>query len=89
MLAAISPDGQLFYMLHDGSTTAETFCEFLGRISAEVPGQTIHLVADGVRIHTANRLREFLEGELQRGRIEVRILPAYSPELNPVETLWS
>ena len=40
---------------------------------------------DNVRFHHAKLLREFLK---TRPQLEIRYLPAYSPDLNPVERVW-
>lgn len=43
---------------------------------------------DGARIHRSEEVRTFLE-QIEQGRIELVRLPAYAPELNPVEGVWS
>jgi len=40
---------------------------------------------DNVRFHHAILLKSFLE---KSPRLEVRYLPPYSPDLNPVERVW-
>jgi hypothetical protein len=42
---------------------------------------------DGLRSHRGRLVRDFVRQ--QRGRIWLEFLPAYAPELNPVEYLWS
>src|SRR5207237_6718756 len=48
----------------------------------------IGIIWDGASIHRSEEVRTFLrEGSDQR--IELVRLPAYAPELNPVEGVWS
>jgi transposase len=49
------------------------------------PGKLL-VIWDRAQIHRSGRLRRHLEKH--RGRIAVAYLPAYAPELNPVEYLW-
>jgi transposase len=48
--------------------------------------QLIHLVGDRLGVHRSRAVREWLKA--QGGRVVVEELPAYAPELNPVEYLW-
>jgi len=45
----------------------------------------IVIYVDNVRFHHARALRPFLAAH---PRLEIRYLPPYSPDLNPVERLW-
>ena len=55
---------------------------FLGQIAAHDP-EAIHIViGDGAGFHHKENEEPLLE------RIKIITLPAYSPELNPVEKLW-
>jgi transposase len=49
-------------------------------------GQRIILLWDGFGAHTSRRMRAYVAG--QRAWLTVGRLPAYAPELNPVEPLW-
>jgi transposase len=44
------------------------------------------VVWDGLPAHRARLVSEFIAA--QRGRLAVEWLPAYAPELNPVEYIW-
>lgn len=86
MLSAVSPSGEFRFMVHEGMCTAETFKEFLGNImvGAKTP---IFVIADGASIHTAKLVKKFVE--MQEGKLELHILPPYSPQLNPDEQVWA
>lgn len=86
MLSAVSPQGQFRFMLHEGTATAHTFCEFLKRLAAGVD-QNIYLIVDGHRIHRAKKVQRVLEH--MDGKITLFFLPPYSPQLNPDELVWA
>lgn len=86
MLSAISPRGELRFMVHEGSVNAEVFLTFLKRlmIGATAP---IFLIVDGHSIHKAKTIKDFVEST--NGMLEIFYLPPYSPQLNPDETVWA
>ncbi len=84
LLAASSPEGQLYYTVREGPVTAEVFREFLKRIAKEAE-RKILLVVDHGRIHRARTIREWLEEN--QAAIELYFQPPYSPQVNPVERL--
>jgi hypothetical protein len=58
--------------------------EQLGRFYA---GQRVVLLWDGLSAHWSHKMRAHLDS--QRAWLQVERLPAYAPELNPVEYLWA
>lgn len=46
----------------------------------------IHMILDNVKFHHAKILKPFLEKN--KDKIELVFLPAYSPDLNPIERVW-
>lgn len=48
---------------------------------------TIYLILDGHPSHKANKVKEYVQS--LAGRLELHLLPAYSPDLNPDEFVWS
>lgn len=50
-----------------------------------IPGDIL-VIWDGLRSHRSRMVRDFVEET--KGRIEIEFLPAYAPELNPVEFIW-
>jgi len=50
-----------------------------------IPGKLL-VVWDGLPAHRSRLVNDFVEE--QRGRLRIERLPAYAPELNPVEFLW-
>ncbi len=51
-----------------------------------LPGNLL-IVWDGLRSHRSRMVWDFVRQ--QQGRLWLEFLPAYAPELNPVEYLWS
>jgi hypothetical protein len=47
------------------------------------------LILDNARVHHAADAGVFVKGLLQLHGVEIRYLPAYSPELNPCEMVFS
>ncbi len=59
---------------------------FLAHLLCHIPGKLL-IVWDGLAAHRSGAVWDFIRQ--QRGRIWIEFLPAYAPELNPVEYLWS
>jgi transposase len=85
MIAAISTRGNLRFMVHQGSISANVICDFLNRLmyNAQNP---IFLIWDGHPTHKSKKVRECINSF--EGKLEVYLLPSYSPELNPTEQVW-
>lgn len=47
----------------------------------------VHLVADGLLAHKTELVKEYVAST--GGRLTLRFLPGYAPELNPDELVWS
>jgi transposase len=59
----------------------------LEQLKAFYQGQQVVLLWDGLGAHWSNKMLDWLEG--QQDWLQVERLPAYAPELNPVEGLWA
>jgi transposase len=64
---------------------AQTFGDFIRYLLQSTRGQ-IYLMLDNARWHRSKILKEFFEANQQR--LVFIFLPAYSPELNPIERVW-
>ncbi|GFX78325.1 transposable element Tcb1 transposase [Trichonephila clavipes] len=71
-----------------GSVTAVRYrdevLEPIVRLYAAAVGPTFVLMDDNARPHRADIVDDYLEGE----GIARMAWPAYSPDINPIETLW-
>jgi transposase len=65
---------------------AHTFKNHLRKVLRAYKGKRkIIIYVDNVRFHHAKVLKPFLQAHSE---LEIRYLPAYSPDLNPVERVW-
>ena len=89
MISAISPKGEMRFMVFEGKLDAEQFIEFLQRLlhKAENP---VFLIVDGHPVHKSKAVKNWVQ-EINAGEDRIRLffLPPYSPELNPDELVWN
>ena len=71
--------------MYEGSVKSEQVIDFLGHLLRQLPGKLL-IVWDGLPAHRSRLVKEFLAE--QKGRVWLERLPAYAPELNPVEYIW-
>lgn len=85
MIGAVRQDGRTACMTVEGALNAEVFRCYVREILLPTltPGDI--LVMDNLSAH---KDREALHLLAQAG-IKVRFLPAYSPDFNPIELMWS
>ena len=85
MLAAIGLDGVQAPFALEGAIDSEAFLIYVERVLLP----TLHggeiVVMDNLACHKHPRVRELIESV----GAEVRYLPPYSPDFNPIEPMWS
>jgi len=86
MISAVSPKGQMRFMVVQGKVAAKQFCEFLRRLvfKSERP---IFLILDGHPVHRSANVKQLVES--MKDKLQLFYLPPYSPELNPDEWVWN
>jgi transposase len=77
---------RFFFQIHSGSIKGPQVVEFLKHLQRHVPGKLL-ILWDGASIHRSELVRDYIEST--SGHIEVERLPAYAPEINPVEYMWA
>jgi transposase len=77
---------QIYFQLHEGSIKTEEIIAFLNHLCRHIHGQLL-VVWDGLRGHWSRAVQEHIAS--LKGRVVLEQLPAYAPELNPVEYLWA
>jgi hypothetical protein len=92
MAAALGyhPDGtraRLCFHLQADSYDTDSLIKVLEQLAGFYRGQRVVLVWDGLSSHWSSKMRAHLD--TQRDWLTVERLPAYAPELNPVEYLWA
>ena len=85
LLAGLSLTGMSPAMTVEGGTTAAVFATYLERLLVPSlrPGQVV--VVDNVGAHKPERMRQLVEA----AGCQLVFLPAYSPDLSPVEEAFS
>jgi transposase len=85
MLSAVNRKGKMRFMIESRGINARVFCRFLNRLMAG-SRRRIFLILDGHPMHKSKIVR----GKVQsfKGRLNLFLLPPYSPELNPDEGVW-
>jgi transposase len=78
---------QLAFHITPGNYDTDRLIEVLGELRRFLGGEKATLLWDGLPSHRSNAMRAWLN--TQRSWLVVERLPAYAPELNPVEGLWS
>ena len=92
MAAALGywPDGtkaRLCFHLQPDSYDTDSLIGVLEQLAGFYRGQRVVLLWDGLSSHWSYKMRAHLA--TQRDWLTVERLPAYAPELNPVEGLWA
>lgn len=85
MISSVRLDGTTACMTIEGATNTEVFQAYVREVLVPSlrPGDIV--VMDNLGAHKNERTVALIE---QAGA-EVRFLPAYSPDLNPIEMMWS
>lgn len=85
VLSSIRLDGEKAFTTYRGGTTGERFVQYLKETLLPTlrPGDIV--VMDNMRSHHVKAVRETLEAK----GMKVLYLPPYSPDLNPIEKMWS
>lgn len=87
LIAAIAPNGRLYLAGQDQPFSSEDIVWFLSKLCSRYRKRDLLVIWDGAAIHRSQTVKAFLSRKA--GRVHLERLPAYSPELNPVELLWS
>ena len=74
-----------YFRLYPGSIRSPQAVEFLTHLLRHLRGNVL-VIWDGLPVHRSRLVKQFVAD--QHGRLQLERLPAYAPELNPVEYLW-
>ena len=85
MISSIRSDGSTACMTIEGAMNADIFYIYVRDFLLETlhPGDVV--IMDNLSSHKNKRVLELIESV----GAEVEFLPAYSPDLNPIELMWS
>jgi len=82
-----STKARLCFHLQQDAYDTDSLIGVLEQLAGFYRGQRVVLLWDGLSSHWSHKMRAHLD--TQRGWLTVERLPAYAPELNPVEFLWA
>jgi transposase len=82
MLAAISPQGFMNWMVFKDNFTSTKFILFLGRLVRQIK-QKIFLILDNHSVHHSKKVKAYLQKHKEK--LELFYLPPYCPDMNPQE----
>lgn len=85
VLSSIRLNGSLVYTTYQGGTTAQRFREYMERQLIPSLEKDDVVIMDNMRSHHAKIVTELLD----KAGISHLYLPPYSPDLNPIEKMWS
>jgi len=72
----------IYFELHEGSVRSAEVVAFIKHLRIRKP---LIIVWDGLRVHWSKEVRDYVA--TLGGQVQLEQLPAYAPELNPVEYL--
>jgi transposase len=84
--SAVSPNGAFWFATYRGALTGELFVEWLKKLMKRRK-KPMHLIVDGLPAHKKAVVKEYVVST--QGKLTLRFLPGYAPELNPDELVWS
>ena len=85
ILSSIRLDGEVAFTTFQGGTTGDKFLTYLKDVLIPTLRPEDIVVMDNLRTHHIQAVSELLHD----AGAEVLYLPPYSPDLNPIEKLWS
>ena len=85
ILSSIRLNGKTAYTTYSGGTTGDRFVEYLENVLIPTLHEGDIVIMDNMRSHHVNKVSEVL----QKAKIQLLYLPPYSPDLNPIEKMWS
>lgn len=77
--------GLSYFRLFNGSIKSPQIVEFLKALQAMI-GKKLLIIRDRLQAHRSKLVRAHVEA--QHGQIMIDYLPAYAPDMNPVECIW-
>lgn len=77
---------RLMFQTKPGSYNSTALIRFLNLLRRSFRGKKVILIWDRLNAHKSRDMGHYLAS--QRHWLDVEWLPAYAPDLNPVETLW-
>jgi transposase len=85
LVSSVRLDGTLAYRYFQGSLNGDNFLEYVKEVLVPTLRKGDIVVMDNLSCHKVKGVKEAIEA----AGASVRYLPPYSPDLNPIEMMWS
>ena len=85
ILSSVKLNGETAYTVYSGGTTGKKFLDYLRNTLIPTLHKGDIVVMDNMRTHHVKEVRMLL----QEAGMKLLYLPTYSPDLNPIENMWS
>ena len=85
MLSSLRSDGTTECIIYEDGTTKALFEAYIEEVLCPTLNPGDHVILDNLSSHKSSRVTSLIE---DRGATVV-YLPPYSPDLNPIEKMWS
>ena len=85
ILSSVRLNGETAYTIYSGGTTREKFLDYLKNTLIPTLHKGDIVIMDNMRTHHVKDVQTLL----QAAGMKLLYLPAYSPDLNPIEPMWS
>ena len=85
MISSIRLDGTTACMHLPGAADTAAFVTYIAQVLCPTLKQGDIVVMDNLSVHKSPEVQRLVEA----AGAEARFLPAYSPDLNPIEKMWS
>ena len=76
---------RFYFRLFPGAIKAPQMVEFLKALRRQIR-RKILIIWDGLPVHKSRFVRDYVDS--LNGAMQLEVMPAYAPELNPVEYIW-
>lgn len=87
ILSSIRINGESAYTTYSGGTTGEKFVEYLKNTLIPTLQEGDIIVMDNMSSHHVKEVSEMIN--CSQKHLTLLYLPAYSPDFNPIEMMWS
>lgn len=77
---------RFYFQIHPGSIKSAQVVEFIKHLRRHIKGRML-IIWDGAAPHKSAVVKDYVA--TTRGQVMIEQLPAYAPELNPVEYMWA
>ena len=85
MVGSLKLDGQAACMTLEGAIDGDSFLAYVDQVLCPTLREGDVVVLDNLSSHTGAKVEEAIAGR----KAKLLFLPPYSPDLNPIEKMWS